>query len=50
MNRVAKVALVVVAVAAVVVVLFTVVFPWVDTVLNDPTMGVTSVVGSPAGR
>lgn len=50
MNRVAKVVLVVVVAAAVVLVLFTVVFPWVDTLLTDPTMGVTSVVGSPAGR
>ncbi|MEX2620188.1 MAG: hypothetical protein WD250_08205 [Egibacteraceae bacterium] len=49
MNRVAKVVLVVVVVAAVVLLLFTVVFPWVDTLLDDPTLGVTAVVGSPAG-
>lgn len=50
MNRLAKTALLIVVVAAVVVLLFTVVFPWVDTLLTDPTMGVTSVAGSPAGR
>lgn len=42
MNRAAKVALVAVAAALAVVVLFTVVFPWVDRMLADPTLGLSA--------
>jgi hypothetical protein len=38
-NRPAKIALVVLLAAGAVVVLFTVVFPWVDTLLADPVLG-----------
>lgn len=40
MNRVVRALLIAVAVVAVVVLLFTVVFPWFDaTFVNDPVMG-----------
>ena len=39
MNRWAKAALLVVAIAAGIVLLFTVVFPWVDTLIQDPVLG-----------
>lgn len=42
MNRAAKVALVAVAAVVAVVVLFTVVFPWVDRMLADPTLGLSA--------
>jgi hypothetical protein len=39
MNRVVKVLIGIVVAVAVVFVLFTTVFPWVDRTLNNPTMG-----------
>jgi hypothetical protein len=38
-SRWAKAALLTVVVIAVVVLLFTVVFPWVDTLIQDPVLG-----------
>lgn len=40
MNRAVKIVLAVVLALAVVALLFTVVFPWVDRLLADPTLGV----------
>lgn len=45
MNRGVKVAVIAAAVAAAVVLLFTVVFPWVDRMLADPTMGMLTRLG-----
>lgn len=39
MSKALKIVLVVALAAVAVVLLFTVVFPWVDTILADPTMG-----------
>lgn len=39
MSRALRVLLLVAVIAVVVVLLFTVVFPWVDQMLADPTMG-----------
>ncbi len=39
MNRAVKIVLAVVLALAVVALLFTVVFPWVDRLLADPTLG-----------
>lgn len=40
MNRVAKTAILVAVAVIAVVLLFTVVFPWIDRLLADPTLGV----------
>lgn len=45
MNRAVKVVLAVVLALAVVALLFTVVFPWVDRLLADPTLGAWLRVG-----
>lgn len=45
MNRGVRALLAVIAVAAVVLLLFTVVFPWVDRMLADPTLGVAAYGG-----
>lgn len=46
MNRLARIALLVVLGVIVVAALFTVVFPWIDrTLLADPTMGVSVALG-----
>lgn len=45
MNRVAKTAIVVAVAVIAVVALFTVVFPWIDRLLADPTLGVTVRLG-----
>lgn len=39
-----KIGVVLILAVAVVALLFTVVFPWVDRMLADPVMGVTAVV------
>ncbi len=39
MSRPVRVGLLVVVAIGVVVLLFTVVFPWVDTLIADPTLG-----------
>lgn len=39
MSKVLRVLLLIVVIAVAVVALFTVVFPWVDRMLADPTMG-----------
>lgn len=44
MSRPVKVGLVAVVAAVVVVLLFTVVFPWVDGLLADPTLGTAELV------
>lgn len=43
MSRALKAVLISLAVVGAVVLLFTVVFPWVDQMLADPTMGVSVV-------
>lgn len=45
MNRAVKIVLVVALALAVVALLFTVVFPWVDRLLADPTLGAWMRVG-----
>ena len=40
MSRPLRIALIVLVAGVVVLVLFTVVFPWVDTLVADPTMGI----------
>lgn len=50
MSRPARAALVVVVGVVVVALLFTVVFPWVDRLLADPTMGLWSLPRLPAAH
>lgn len=45
MNRAVKIVLAVVLALAVVALLFMVVFPWVDRLLADPTLGAWMRVG-----
>ncbi|HVL97875.1 MAG TPA: hypothetical protein VM324_01100 [Egibacteraceae bacterium] len=45
MSRAAKIAVAVAVVAVAVVLLFTVVFPWVDRLIADPTMGTLAGLG-----
>lgn len=40
MRKAARVLLIAVTAAVIVVLLFTVVFPWVDRIVADPTLGV----------
>jgi len=47
MPRWLKVLLLVIALAVVIVVLFTTVFPWVEQQLEDPTLGAVQVWRSP---
>ncbi|HVM14509.1 MAG TPA: hypothetical protein VM287_09280 [Egibacteraceae bacterium] len=45
MNRAVKAVLIAVVAVAVIIVLFTVVFPWVDRMLADPTLGFSAALG-----
>jgi len=50
MGRVTKILMWVVLIAAAVVVLFTWVFPWVERMQQDPTMGIDAPVAVAVGQ